>query len=117
VRAHFELIHGLFVDVRRTVHRETLDTRGQRDRAHHLCTRSAGRVDDSTDGLIQHTVIVCLEADAYSLLLHLLCFLFSVLDLRSNDRAIGGLHPKLPPETRSRRSTRGCVFTQFSRKK
>ena len=111
MRAHLELIHGLLVDVRRTVHRETLDAGRQWDRPHNLRTRSAGRIDDSTDGLIQHTVIVCLEADAYSLLLHLLMFpyCFRYFYLHFDDLTLGGLHPKSPPEARFDAASRAVV--------
>src|SRR4030081_1336493 len=42
VRAHLELLTALFVDVRRTVDRELLDFRRQRDRAAHLRAGALG---------------------------------------------------------------------------
>ena len=105
MRAHFELIHGLLVDVRRTVHRETLDAGRERDGPHNLRTRATGRVDDTTDGLIQHTMIVCLEADADSLLLHFV-FSFCSFSFDSPKNLLPRLVPLLPglPRLRNPRS-------------
>jgi cysteine synthase A len=65
-------------------------------------------------------VIVCLEAAAYSLLLHLFGFLFVSFFLRSDGRTLGGLHPELPPETllegvsRTVESSRSFLRIKFS---
>src|SRR5262245_22934570 len=70
VRAHLELLAALLVDVRRAVHRETLDARRQRDRPAHLGARALGRIDDLARGRIEHAMVERLEADSYVLTLH-----------------------------------------------
>ena len=79
-------------------------------------TSAPGRVDDTTDRLIKHTVIVCLEPDADSLLLHSLSFSF-VSFLRIDDRALGGTSPEGAAGSPMWRFTHGCVSTQHSPQK
>ena len=67
VGAHFELVHGLLVDVRRAVHGESLDLGRQRDRAGHLGAGALGGLDDLGRGAVEQAVIECLEADANAL--------------------------------------------------
>src|SRR5579884_3038230 len=70
VRAHLEMLSRLLVDVRRAVHAEPVDLRGERDRTAHERARALRRIDDALGRLIEHAVIVRLEADANLLLSH-----------------------------------------------
>src|SRR5471030_3519471 len=70
--AHLELFAALLIDVRRTVHRELLDTRRQRNRATDLRTRALGRVHDLARRRIEDAVIERLEPDPDILAVHLI---------------------------------------------
>src|SRR5208283_6020622 len=63
VRANFELLARLLVDVRRTVHRELLDPRRQRDRPANPGAGALGRGHDLLRRSVEHTVIERLETD------------------------------------------------------
>src|SRR4051812_30515052 len=65
-----ELLAALLVDVRRAVDREPLDMRGQRDGATDPCTRPLRRVHDLPRAVVQHAVIIRLQADADVLVVH-----------------------------------------------
>src|SRR6185369_7974439 len=71
VRADFELLARLLVDVRRTVDGETLDERGQGDRSPDGRAGALGRVYDFAGGMIQHAVIEGFEPDADVLTIHI----------------------------------------------
>src|SRR6202012_2072117 len=71
VRADLELLARLLVDVRRTVDGETLDERGQRNRAAHGRAGALGGVHDLTGRMVQHPVVEGLEPDADILSIHL----------------------------------------------
>src|SRR5437879_6503012 len=64
VRAHLELLTRLLVDVRRTIDREPLDPRRQRDRATHLRARPLGGADDLAGRRVEHAMIEGFEPDA-----------------------------------------------------
>ena len=64
VRAHLELVHALFVDVRRAVDRVALDLRGERDRTGDDRAGARGGLGDLGRGAIEKAVIECLEANA-----------------------------------------------------
>src|SRR5471030_584094 len=72
--AHLELFAALLIDVRRTVHRELLDTRRQRNRATDLRTSAPGRVYDLARRRIEDAVIERLEPDPDILAVHLIFF-------------------------------------------
>src|SRR5690606_9923918 len=75
VRADFELLARLLVDVRRAVDGEFLDPRRQGDGSPDGRARALGRVDDLASGMVQHAVIEGLEPDADVLTIHIaLCF-------------------------------------------
>src|SRR3954466_2049642 len=71
VRADFELLARLLVDVRRAVDGEFFDARRQRDRPAHGGAGSLGRVHDLAGGMVQHAVVKRLEADADVLTIHI----------------------------------------------
>src|SRR5271166_3956821 len=71
MRADLELLAALLVDVRRTVDGEALDMRGQRNRTAHPRTRTLRRVDDLLRAVVQHAVIVRLQAYADVLVVHI----------------------------------------------
>src|SRR5262249_1577747 len=64
VRADLELLARFFIDVRRAVDGEALDTRRQRDRSGHAAARAPHGLDDLADRLVEHPMIVCLQANA-----------------------------------------------------
>ena len=64
VRAHLEVLARLLVDVRRPVDAEPVDLRGERHRTADERARALRRIDDALGRLIEHAVIVWLEADA-----------------------------------------------------
>src|ERR1044072_8492920 len=64
VRAHFELLAALLVDVRRAVHGEFFNLGRQRNRSPHLRTRALGGRHNLTRRRIENAVIVSLEPDA-----------------------------------------------------
>src|SRR5712691_5520741 len=70
VRAHLELLTALLVDVWRTVDRELLDPRRQRDRAAHLRTGALGGRHDLARRRIEDAVIERLEPDPDILAVH-----------------------------------------------
>ena len=70
VRTDLELLPAFLVHVRRTVDRETLNMRWQRDRTPHPGTRTLRRVHDLFRAVIEHSVIVRLQANAYVLVVH-----------------------------------------------
>src|SRR5471032_3597305 len=72
VRAHLELFAALLIDVRRTVHRELLDTRRQRNRPTDLRTGALSRVHDLARRRIEDAVIERLEPDPDILAVHLI---------------------------------------------
>src|ERR1700761_2630669 len=74
VRADFELLARLLVDVRRAVDGEFLDARGQRDRPAHGGAGTLRGVDDLARGMVQHAVVKRLEADADVLTIHIALF-------------------------------------------
>jgi len=74
VRADFELLARLLVDVRRAVDGETLDERRKRDGSPHGCAGALGRIDDLAGGMIQHAMIEGLEPDADVLTIHIALF-------------------------------------------
>src|SRR5579871_113357 len=71
VRADFELLARLLVDVRRAVDGELLDERRQRDRPAHRRAGALGRIDDLARRMVQHPVVEGFEPDAYVLSIHL----------------------------------------------
>src|ERR1700690_2761332 len=71
VRADFELLARLLVDVRRAVDGETLDERGQGDGSPDGGAGTLGRVDDLAGGMIQHAMVKGLEPDADVLTIHI----------------------------------------------
>jgi len=66
----FELFHRLFIDVRGAVHGEFFNPGGKRDRAGHPGSGALGGLDDFASGLIQHAKVESLEANAYTLSVH-----------------------------------------------
>src|SRR5690606_5941330 len=70
VRAHLKLLPALLVDVRRPVHRETLDPRRQRDRPPHLCACAFSGVHDLARRCIQYSMIERFKPDADVLAVH-----------------------------------------------
>src|SRR5262249_12697927 len=70
VRAHLELLTALLVDVRRTVDREFLDLRRQRDRAAHLRAGALGGRHDLACRRIEDAVIERLVPDPNILAVH-----------------------------------------------
>src|SRR5262249_54217171 len=70
VRAHLELLTALLVDVRRTVDRELLNPRRQRDRAAHLRAGALGGRYDLARRRIEDAVIERLEPDPDILAVH-----------------------------------------------
>src|SRR6516162_372766 len=70
VRTHLELLTALLVDVRRTVDRELLDPRRQRDRAAHLRASALGGRHDLARRRIEDAVIERLEPDPNILAVH-----------------------------------------------
>src|ERR1700732_404860 len=73
MRAHFELLAALLVDVRRAVDGELLDLGRQRDRPTHLRARALGGRHDLARRGIEDTMVVCLEPDADILAVHRSC--------------------------------------------
>src|SRR6478609_2202104 len=73
VRADFELLARLLVDVRRAVDGEFFDACRQRDRATHSGAGPLGRVHDLAGGMVQHAVIEGFEPDA-NILSHIALF-------------------------------------------
>src|SRR3546814_13324838 len=61
---HLELLARLLVDVRRTVDGELLDARRQRNGAANKSTSTPSGVGDAARGLIEHTMIARLQANA-----------------------------------------------------
>src|ERR1700722_12128744 len=74
VRAHFELLAALLVDMRRAVDGELLDPRRQRNRPANLRTGALGGIDDLARRRIEDAVIERLEPDAYILAVHFRLF-------------------------------------------
>src|SRR6201999_889045 len=74
VRADFELLARLLVDVRRTVDGEFLDARRERNRPPDGRACPLGGVDDLARGMVQHAVVKRLEADADVLTIHIALF-------------------------------------------
>src|ERR1700681_2409217 len=70
MRAHFELLAALLVDVRRSVDRELLDLGRQRDRSAYLRAGALRRIDDLARRRIEDAVIERLEPDSYVLTVH-----------------------------------------------
>src|ERR1700692_3410487 len=70
MRAHFELLAALLVDVRRAVDGELLDLGRQRDRPAHLCAGALRRIDDLARRRIEDAVIESLKAYPYILTVH-----------------------------------------------
>src|ERR1700761_6022911 len=70
MRADFELLARLLVDVRRAVHGELLDAGRQRNGSANRRTGALGGVDDLARGLIQHAMIERLQADTDVLAVH-----------------------------------------------
>src|SRR5271170_1894887 len=70
VRAHFELLAALLVDVRRAVDGELLDLGWQRNRPAHLRAGALCRGDDLARRRIEDAVIERLEPDSYVLTVH-----------------------------------------------
>jgi hypothetical protein len=70
MRAHLELLATFLVDVRRAIHGEPLDMRGQRDWSANPGTRALGGVHDLFRAVVQHAMIVRLEPDADVLIVH-----------------------------------------------
>src|ERR1700693_6087832 len=70
MRAHFELLAALLVDVRRAVDGELLDLGRQRDRPAHLRAGALRRIDDLARRRIEDAVIERLEPDSYVLTVH-----------------------------------------------
>src|SRR5215510_11139374 len=70
VRAHLELLTALLVDVGRTVDREFLDLRRQRNRPPHLRTRALRSGHDLARRRIEDAVIERLEPDPNVLAVH-----------------------------------------------
>src|ERR1700733_10537504 len=70
VRAHFELLAALLVDMRRTVDRELFDLGRQRNRTAHLRPGALRRVDDLARRSIEDAMIERLEPDSYVLTVH-----------------------------------------------
>src|SRR5579863_1135960 len=64
MRANFELLARLLVDVRRAQHRETLDPRRQRNGTAHPRAGPLRGAHDLAGRLIEHAVIVSAQADA-----------------------------------------------------
>src|SRR3989441_3717051 len=64
VRADLELLARLLVDVRRPQHRPLVLRRRQRNRPRQPRAGTLGRVDDLARRLIEHTVVVRLQANA-----------------------------------------------------
>src|SRR5437773_2441974 len=58
VRANFVLIARFFVDVRRTVDRESFNSCGQRNRARHSAAGAPDGLDNLPHRLVQNTVVV-----------------------------------------------------------
>src|SRR5688572_15906082 len=67
VRPDLVLLARLLVDVRRAQDGDPLDFRGERNRTAHLRTGALRRVHDVHRGLVDHLVIVALDADADAL--------------------------------------------------
>src|SRR6185312_1900298 len=70
MRAHFELLAALLVDVRPAVHRELLYPRRQRDRTAHLRARALRRRHDFLRGRVENAMIERLQADSNILAVH-----------------------------------------------
>src|SRR5262249_57585614 len=70
VRSHLELLTALLVDVGRTVDRELLDLRRQRNRPPHLRTGALGSGHDLARRRIEDAVIERLEPDPNVLAVH-----------------------------------------------
>src|SRR3546814_3894458 len=70
VGAHFKLLARLLVDVRRAIDGELLDPCRQRNRPPDKRTGALGGIGDFPRGLIQHSVIECLQANSYILRFH-----------------------------------------------
>src|SRR3989344_276891 len=71
VRADFELLARLLVDVRRAVDGEFLNTGRQGNGSPDGGAGALGRVDDLASGMVQHAVIEGLEPDADVLTIHI----------------------------------------------
>src|SRR5271156_4560690 len=68
---NFELLAALFVHMRRTVHGEPFDMCRQRNWPPHLRARALRRVDDVLCAIVEHAVIIRLQADTDVLVVHL----------------------------------------------
>src|SRR5579884_117401 len=66
VRANLKLLARLLVHVRRTQNAVFVFYRGQRDRTGDLRSRAARRFHDLSRGLVEHAVVVRLQANANS---------------------------------------------------
>src|ERR1041385_9152359 len=64
VSAHLELLARLLVDMRRTIDREPLDPRRQRDGTAHLRSRPLGGADDLAGRRVEHAMIEGFQPDA-----------------------------------------------------
>src|SRR5262249_116522 len=69
VRADFELLSRLLIDVRAAQHRVTLDPSGERNGTMNDRPSALGGINDLRRRLVKHRVIVRLHADANSFLL------------------------------------------------
>src|SRR5689334_11563082 len=72
MRTNLELSAAFLVPGRRTVHREALDTRRQRDRAPHLRARALGRIHDLLGGVVENPVVEGFQPYTDILALHVL---------------------------------------------
>src|SRR5579883_262181 len=68
--ADLKLLAALLVDMRRAIDGEPLDMRRQRDRPPDPRARALGRVHDLLRAVVQHAVIVRLQANADILVVH-----------------------------------------------
>lgn len=70
VRADLERLAGLLVNVGRAKNAILVLHRGERDRSRDLSSGALCRLDDLARRRIQHTVVICLEANSDSLSSH-----------------------------------------------
>src|SRR5215469_3672545 len=70
MRPDFELLAALFVDMRGTVHRKTLDAGRERNGAPHLRTGALGGVDDLACRIVENPVVEGFQPYADILILH-----------------------------------------------
>ena len=75
MRANFELLARLLIDVRRAHHREPLQPRRQGNWSAHFGAGPPSRTYDLAGGLIKNSMIKRLEPDSYVLTFHHLAHL------------------------------------------